>query len=162
MRRHKHVALYRALLRLYPAEYQDTFGPEMTQVFLEASASLKKRKPHDLTLFTIREYLGLFRGALMERASKSTQQDRYMKGLSPVRPRPEGQDEIAEVRSRLEALLSSMEAAIAHHDFSKARFYSDEERIARLHLQRLIDDAESRNLALGANAGRDLYGNASV
>jgi hypothetical protein len=98
----------------------------------------------------------------LERASKWNQQDRYIIGLSTVQSGTEGQDEIAEVRSRLEALLRSMEAAIAHHDFSKARFYSNEERTARLHLQRLIDDAESRKATLAANNGSGLYGNAPV
>jgi hypothetical protein len=42
------------------------------------------------------------------------------------------------VQTCLERALASMEFAIVHHDFPKARFYSDQERVTRAQLRRLI------------------------
>jgi hypothetical protein len=135
--------LYRALLRLYPAEYQATFGCEMVRVFGEASATAKQRRRSGLALFTIRECLGLIKGALVEHSVKRIRQDHYIAGLAGGQPQTQGQGEIAQVRAQLESDLRYMEAAIARHDFPKARFHSDEERRTRLHLERLIEAAGS-------------------
>ena len=45
--------------------------------------------------------------------------------------------ELAQIRKRIDFIVGAMEQAIAHHEFEKARFYSDEERKEREHLRRL-------------------------
>ncbi len=45
--------------------------------------------------------------------------------------------EVAEVQKRIKFIVHRMEAAIANHEFEKARFYSEEERKEREHLRRL-------------------------
>jgi ATP-dependent Clp protease ATP-binding subunit ClpC len=45
--------------------------------------------------------------------------------------------EIAEVQKRIKFIVHRMEAAIANHEFEKARFYSDEERKERENLREL-------------------------
>jgi hypothetical protein len=47
--------------------------------------------------------------------------------------------DIAEVQTRIQSLIRAMEHAIAHHDFPKARFYSDEERVMQVQLQQLLN-----------------------
>lgn len=47
--------------------------------------------------------------------------------------------EIAEVQKRIKFIVHRMEAAIANHEFEKARFYSDEERKERENLRQLRD-----------------------
>lgn len=37
-------------------------------------------------------------------------------------------------------LVSRIEFAIAHHDFPKARLYCEEERVARLCMERLLEE----------------------
>ena len=43
-------------------------------------------------------------------------------------------DEVAEIRKRIRFIVQQMEASIANHEFEKARFYSDEEKIERAKL----------------------------
>jgi len=57
-------------------------------------------------------------------------------------------EEITEVQKRIKFITHRMETAIANHEFEKARFYSEEERKEREHLQNLreklkIDDSVS-------------------
>ncbi len=57
-------------------------------------------------------------------------------------------EEITEVQKRIKFITHRMETAIANHEFEKARFYSEEERKEREHLQALreklkIDDSVS-------------------
>ncbi|HVN07460.1 MAG TPA: ATP-dependent Clp protease ATP-binding subunit [Patescibacteria group bacterium] len=57
-------------------------------------------------------------------------------------------EEITEVQKRIKFITHRMETAIANHEFEKARFYSEEERKEREHLQTLreklkIDDSVS-------------------
>jgi ATP-dependent Clp protease ATP-binding subunit ClpC len=47
--------------------------------------------------------------------------------------------EVAEVQKRIKFIVHRMEAAIANHEFEKARFYSDEERRERETLRQLRD-----------------------
>jgi ATP-dependent Clp protease ATP-binding subunit ClpC len=44
-------------------------------------------------------------------------------------------EEVAEVQKRIKFIVHRMEAAIANHEFEKARFYSDEEHKERVNLQ---------------------------
>jgi hypothetical protein len=130
--------LFRAILRLYPAEYRAVFAPEMIEVFEEASAAWKTRGLFALIWFANCECLGLFKGAVLEHTARWAARDRYITARCASRSL-NNQDDISEGRCHLEHVLRSMEFAIAHHDFPKARFYSNEERITRAHLQCLVD-----------------------
>ena len=57
-------------------------------------------------------------------------------------------EEVTEIQKRIKFITHRMEAAIAHHEFEKARFYSDEERKEREKLRQLrerlnLDDSTS-------------------
>jgi hypothetical protein len=61
------LALYRFLLRLYPATYRCEYGNEMVAVFLDAKADIWERNPAARAAFCLRETAGLLRGMLNER-----------------------------------------------------------------------------------------------
>ncbi len=61
-------------------------------------------------------------------------------------------EEVAEVQRRLKVIIHRMEAAIASHEFEKARYYSDEERkerenIRALHDKYHLDDASGAQVS---------------
>lgn len=60
------VAIYRRLLRLYPAAHRREFGPEMCAVFADLQADAACRGPAALVLFRLRELTGLVSGAFWE------------------------------------------------------------------------------------------------
>lgn len=131
-------ALYRAILRLYPPEYRAAFASEMIEVFEQASVNSGARSLPKRAWFAAREFTGLLKGVVSEHGAKWAAKDTYITSRCASRQDDELPAEIAEVRGRLEDLLRSMEFAIAHHDFPKARFYSNEERMTRALLERLI------------------------
>ena len=63
-------------------------------------------------------------------------------------------DETAELHKRIKFIVHRMEAAIANHEFEKARFYSDEERKERENLRRLRKKQEI-DQAVMATVGKD-------
>ena len=60
------LMFYRQLLRLYPALHRQQFGEEMLAVFLEARSDHAKRKSWARIIFSLREIVGLMRGACQE------------------------------------------------------------------------------------------------
>lgn len=60
------LAVYRKLLRLYPAEYRDTFGAEMISVLAEERSENAGKKLIGRGRLFLREAVGLLRGALRE------------------------------------------------------------------------------------------------
>jgi len=132
--------LYRAILKLYPAEYRAVFAPEMIDVFEQASAQSKRRGLPGRILFAVCECIGLLKGALLQQAAKWAAPDSYITARSAPRESTGSASEIVELQRRLEHLIRSMEFAIAHHDFPKARFYSDQERATRADLLKLVNE----------------------
>jgi hypothetical protein len=59
-------ALYRSLLRLYPADYFNDYAEEMTVVFCEAHNAVRHCNFLSRTFFVIREIQGVVSGALWE------------------------------------------------------------------------------------------------
>jgi len=57
------LALYRALLRFYPAVYRREFGDEMIEVLSEVQVDIRKRDPVTRIFFAGRETGGLLSGA---------------------------------------------------------------------------------------------------
>lgn len=60
------LALYRSLLRLYPAGYRCEFGEEMMEVLTEVQAEIRKRSTLAHLLCEVREAGGLLYGAFRE------------------------------------------------------------------------------------------------
>ena len=129
---------YTAILRLYPAQYRQAFEQEMIETFAQAAMDSRRGGPFRFVVFTACELAGLLNGFLFEWTAKWANQEAYITSRSSVPQRTDLPGEVAEAQTRLEHLLRSMEFAIAHHDFPKARFYSNEERIAREQLRRLV------------------------
>jgi hypothetical protein len=67
------VEIYRWLLHLFPPEYRSAFGREMTAVFQQAQADAQNRGTISHAVFGIREFTGLIRSAVRERARDSVQ-----------------------------------------------------------------------------------------
>jgi hypothetical protein len=130
---------YRAILRLYPTEYQVAFAPEMIQVFNQASVDFRKRGLLRLISFVAYEFTGLVKGMVSEHVAKWTAHDAYITSRSLPRRNTGIPAEIAQIQTRLEYALRSMESAIANHDFPKARRYSNEERVVRELLQKSLE-----------------------
>ena len=61
------LALYRSLLRLYPAEYFREYGAEMTWVFAHANEAERRKKLSARLPFYARELSGVIGGALRQR-----------------------------------------------------------------------------------------------
>lgn len=62
-------ALYRRLLRLYPAGFRGAFGEEMACVFAEAEAAARQAGVAYRCKFYAREIAGMLGGALVEQAA---------------------------------------------------------------------------------------------
>jgi hypothetical protein len=128
------MRIFNALLRLYPPEYRRIFASEML-IVLEASHKGCQRELAPYCRFVIAESFGLLRGAIVEWIAELTSGS-YVK----ERHLPDHEilpTEVAEARKQVKFILSQMEHAIAHHQFEKARFYSEEERKARENLRLL-------------------------
>lgn len=58
------IRVYQNLLRLYPAEYRKQFGEEMIAVFQDLRAENEQKNFLLRSLFSVREFSGLMRGAI--------------------------------------------------------------------------------------------------
>ena len=105
----------------------------------QASAQSKRRGLPERVLFAVCECIGLLKGAVLQQAAKWAAPDSYITVRSTPRESTGPANELVELQRRLEQLIRSMEFAIAHHDFPKARFYSDQERATRAHLLKLVN-----------------------
>jgi hypothetical protein len=128
---------YQAILRMYPAEYRAAFAPEMLSTFQQATEDRRHRGILIRFAFAASELAGLLRGLVSERITKWNEQDAYITERCASLPQSDLPAEVADVQHRLQQLIRSMEFAIAHHDFPKARQCSDEERITRAELRKL-------------------------
>jgi hypothetical protein len=129
--------LYQAILSLYPAGFRAAFAAEMIAVFDKASADARKKGVLKFMSFTISEITGLVKGFLSEHAARWKDGEAYLTSRCTGQPQPGHPTEIVEAERHLEYVLRSMEFAIAHHDFPKARYFSNEEYAARARLQQL-------------------------
>ena len=145
---------YRALLRLFPKDYRLFFEAEMLDAFGRASQEQRVRGLIAYCRFVCTELAGLVLCAPLEWIAKTTTSSsiraRSLPDLRLMRPagvprelwfasaRPPCaavNDEIAEAEQRVEFCLRRMEHAIATHDFPGARFYSNEDLMAREQLR---------------------------
>lgn len=137
---------YSGMLCLYPAAYRQTFGKEMIEIYERAARESKRGGPLGAILFSAREMAGLAAGVVAEWKAKWAAPETYAAALEQTGRRSDLPPDVAEVQGQLDRLIRSMEFAIAHHDFPKARLYSDKERETRRRLNRLLHE---RNLESG-------------
>jgi len=146
---------YRALLRLFPQDYQTFFGAEMIATFDRASEERRALNRFGYIRFAAAELAGLAMSAPLEWIAKMTTSESVRGRAVPDlrRMRPAGMprelwfsqasrcnrvpDEIVEAQRHVDLCLRRMEHAIATHDFPGARHYSNEDLKAREHLHRL-------------------------
>ncbi len=130
--------LYEAVLRLYPAKFRAVFASEMIGVFEQAAADHKKMGMLAFLRFLVCEFAGLLKGLFAQHLAKVAAKDAYITSRCALQPKTGLPSDIFETQRHLEHLIRSMEFAIAHHDFPKARYYSHEERITRARLEQLM------------------------
>ena len=133
---------YETLLRLYPQHHQTLFGQEMLAVFKEAAAEHRKCGWFAFTTFALREMTGLFIGSTVERLSSLLNSDHYVAHERSPQHGNSPPYELLEAQERVAFVLRRMEYAIAHHQFEKARFYSNEEFKVREKLRLLKEQYE--------------------
>jgi hypothetical protein len=127
--------IYASLLRLYPECYKSRFGGEMPVIFEQAAEDHRKRGAIAYSWFVAREVVSLAIGAGLEWLAKLTRSSGYCLPAAAATATSHLPAEIAEAEIRVKQVLRRMEYAIAHHQFQKARLYSDEERIERERLR---------------------------
>lgn len=130
---------YTALLRLYPAEHRDVFAAEMLDTFDRAHADWRRRGTLAFLCFAGWELTGLLQGLITEWMAKRSAGHNYVSTCSRLKGECDLPEDAAGMRKHVERLVRNMEFAIAHHDFPKARFYSEQERVARERLERLVN-----------------------
>ena len=136
--------VYRAILRLYPANYRAVFAQEMMETFEQAALDSLKRGFATTVCFATRELMGLLRHLFGEWVAKWAAGDRYMNARCVAERETNLPTEVMEMQRGLRRVIGRMEFAIAHHDFPAARRYSDEERTMREQLRRLVSGRERK------------------
>ena len=127
---------YGLLMRLYPRTHRAIFEQEMTVVFEEAAEEHRRRGWVSFVRFVVAEMAGIVTGSCVQwlSAVRSREQPQHALAGADTRGLP---SEIAEAEQRLQANLKRMEYAIAHHQFPRARFFSEVDRRERERLQQL-------------------------
>ena len=146
---------YKALLRLYPADYRDSFDAEMANAFERMAEEHRTRGKAAYAGFATAELASLVVGSVAEWIAKattdSTVRGRSLPDLRKMRPAgvpretwfaPAARasalpDEVEDAQGRVKFLVDRMVQAIASHDFEGARSFSFEEQKERDNLRRL-------------------------
>ncbi len=124
-------------MRLYPKNHRAVFEKEMTAVFEEAAQEHRKRGWFHFIRFVLAEMAGAVTGSCTQwikalRSEEQSQKPALAEATDAGLP-----PEIAQAEQRLQANLRRMEYAIAHHQFTRARFFSEAERREREQLRQL-------------------------
>jgi hypothetical protein len=122
------------LLRLYPKEHRELFGDEMAAVLRQAGEDRRTAGWWAYASFLVCEIVGLAAGAAAVWAARFAGQQNVQP--SPASPAAQP-NEIRETEQLIQRSIDCMVHAIANHQFTKARFYSNVEREARARLQNL-------------------------
>jgi hypothetical protein len=121
--------VYRLLLRMYPRQYADQFGAEMTAVFEQAAEEQLQRGYLAFARFVLRELAGLATGARDARKAPSLLGDLAVDFSVPP--------ELADAQRMVRISKEQMQRAIAKNDFKKARFFCLVDERARGEVMRL-------------------------
>jgi hypothetical protein len=111
---------------LYPAEHRELFQGEMLALIEELSEEHRARGRPAFFCFSLRELAGLACGGGSEWMAKCGRSRQYL-------------DRVPSGEERLAFLIRRIEYSIAHHEFTKARYYAEEERREREKLQKRCD-----------------------
>ncbi len=138
--------IYEVLLGLYPRDYREHFAAEMLAAFEEAFED-RRRQGRPRARFVAAELAGLVMGACFEWIAKITTDVSVRGRVVPDRllMRPPGvsweahygpsssmiPEEVRAAEQHVDLLVQRMVYAISHHDFERAREYSNQEREAR-------------------------------
>ena len=121
---------YRFCLLLYPRRHRDRFADEMCRVFDEALAESRSEGWTWRLRFACAEMAGLIGGAAGAWIGRNS--------VTPVPAENPAQhwmpQELLDAQRAVDAHVRAMVHAIASHQFERARFLSDQERIARQNL----------------------------
>ncbi len=130
--------LYALILRLYPRDYRDLFGPEVLNVFVEAADEHRQRGLTQRIRFFIIE----FSGAIMSAARHWIDRlpcNRALHSETVGATRSQLFTSAQTAQNQVDVNVRRMMHAIANHDFVGARNWSYEEKKARAELERLRD-----------------------
>ena len=132
------VRAYDFLLRLYPREHRATFGAEMRNVFADASAEQRGRGWLAYSCFLFSEFAGLLLGSGRQWLLQTSRgvEAPVLEGATADPGMPA---DVAQARQRISNNLRRMEHAIANHQFTQARFFSEVDRREREHLKSLCE-----------------------
>lgn len=134
--------LFELLLRLYPDGIRTVFSAEMCAVFGQAAVERREKGRLAFYRFVLAEMFGLLFGAAaarMRRGEGDTWLDlRHMRPPNISREQyTAAVDEVLAAQKWVEFNRRRMEGAIFRQNFVEARFYSQEDYIARAHLQQV-------------------------
>lgn len=121
--------VYRLLLRMYPRDYAEQFGVEMTSVFEQAAVEHWKKGRLAFVRFVFRELTGLAARAREARKAAFLVGDLAVDFSVPP--------ELADAQRMVQYSKEQMQKAIATNDFKKARFFCLVDERARVKVQRL-------------------------
>ncbi len=120
-------------MRIYPTSHRTAFASEMKAVFDEAAQEQRKRGSGALARFALKEACGIATAALAEWSDVLRPRQRALSEMEPAQPI----GKIALTEQRIQLNLRRMEHAIANHQFTHARFYSEVDRRYREELSAL-------------------------
>lgn len=124
--------VFRFCLFLYPREYRDRFAEEMMGVFEQARNDRREGSRGWYVRFLVGEVGGLIGGAATAWLDRPAAQTVPATSAAVNLPL-----DLLEAQQRIDRAIAGMVAAIAHHQFERARLLSDEERVARANLRTL-------------------------
>jgi hypothetical protein len=131
-------AVFRVLLYLYPQRHRELLGAEMQAVFEQGAREHRLLGPFQYLRFALLEVGGLVLHAANAQFANATHtgylENQVRRTLAPPQDLP---DEVIEAQNRVAVNVNQLLFAISHHQFVQARFYSNEERMARENLRQV-------------------------
>jgi len=128
---------YVALLHLYPSSHRALFAPEMSLVFERAAEEHRGRGRLAFLRFAVAEFLGILFGAGREWFVTCTRPSAREQALRAAAEQSGLPYEVVRAQQQTDLCVKHMVNAIASHDFTKARFFSEAERRSRENLRAL-------------------------
>jgi len=112
------------LLRLYPDKHRAEYADEMRHVIEQAAEEERQRGFVPYVRFLIAEAIGLLGGSAGQWLDVIGHR-RYSPEIAEASSGLDIPDDITALELRIAANLRRMEYAIAHHQFTRARFFSE-------------------------------------
>ena len=128
---------YGFLMRLYPGKHRAVFEKEMTAVFEEAAEEHRRRGWFHFIRFLAAEMAGAVTGSCAQWVSAMRRDEQSQRAELAEAGDAGLPLEIVQAQRRLQANLRRMEYAIAHHQFPRARFFSEVDRREREQIRQL-------------------------